>query len=62
MKIQLNDKEETEFIFSWKEIWTLIKHKKLTMDVITLDNVIITLLHIRKAISDKYTNVNKTNK
>jgi len=65
MNIRLNEKEDGEMIFSWKEIWTLVKKRKLTFGQDFLDQLIVTLLKlkastIKKDIKEK--NVNKTNK
>lgn len=65
MNIRLNEKEDGEMIFSWKEIWTLVKKRKLTFSQDFLDQLIVTLLKlkastIKKNIKEK--DVDKTNK
>jgi hypothetical protein len=47
-------------IFSWKEIWTLVKKRKLTFSQDFLDQLIVTLLNVKQAIKEK--NADKTNK
>ena len=51
--------EKGEMIFSWKEIWILIKKRKLTFSQDFLDQLIVSLLKI-KAESNKK-NINKIN-
>ena len=53
MHINLNKKNEGEMVFSWKEVWILIKKRKLTMNVPTLEKVILTLCQTREYISKK---------
>jgi hypothetical protein len=60
MNIRLNEKEDGEMIFSWKEIWTLVKKRKLTFSQDFLDQLIVTLLNVKQAIKEK--NADKTNK
>ena len=60
MNIRLNEKEHGEMIFSWKEIWTLVKKRKLTFSQDFLDQLIVTLLNVKQAIKEK--NADKTNK
>ena len=65
MYIKMNNKNEGEMVFSWKEIWTLVKKRKLTFGQDFLDQLIVTLLKlkastIKKDIKEK--NVDKTNK
>jgi hypothetical protein len=60
MNIRLNEKEHGEMIFSWKEIWTLVKKRKLTFSQDFLDQLIVTLLKLKATIKEK--NVDKTNK
>ena len=55
-----NEKGEGEFVFSWKEIWILIKKRKLTFSQDFLDQLIVSLLKI-KAESNKKNNIKKTN-
>ena len=60
MYIKMNNKNEGEMVFSWKEIWTLIKKRKLTFSQDFLDQLIVSLLQI-KAESNKKNNIKKTN-
>ena len=60
MYIKMNNKNEGEMVFSWKEIWTLIKKRKLTFGQDFLDQLIVSLLKI-KAESNKKNNIKKTN-
>ena len=60
MYIKLNEKNDGEMIFSWKEIWILIKKRKLTFSQDFLDQLIVSLLKI-KAESNKKNNIKKTN-
>jgi hypothetical protein len=60
MYIKLNEKNDGEMIFSWKEIWTLIKKRKLTFNKDFIDQLIVTLLNVKQAIKEK--NADKTNK
>ena len=65
MHINLNEKNDGEMIFSWKEIWTLIKKRKLTFSKDFLDELIVTLLKLKSKNvikSLKNTDVDKTNK
>jgi hypothetical protein len=50
MNIRLNEKEDGEMIFSWKEIWTLVKKRKLTFSQDFLDQLIVTLLKLKASI------------
>jgi hypothetical protein len=59
MYINMNN-EKGEMIFSWKEIWILIKKRKLTFSQDFLDQLIVSLLKI-KAESNKKNNIKKTN-
>ena len=47
MQIKTNKKNEVELCFTWKEVWTMIKERKLTMNVRTLDNVTGILISMR---------------
>ena len=47
MQIKTNKKNEVELCFTWKEVWTMIKERKLTMNVRTLDNVTGVLINMR---------------
>jgi hypothetical protein len=47
MQIKTNKKNEVELCFTWKEVWTMIKERKLTMNVRTLDNVTSVLINMR---------------
>ena len=60
MYIKINEKNDGEMIFSWKEIWSLIKKRKLTFSQDFLDQLIVTLLKLKATIKEK--NVDKTNK
>ena len=60
MYIKLNEKNDGEMIFPWKEIWTLIKKRKLTFNKDFIDQLIVTLLNVKQAIKEK--NADKTNK
>lgn len=65
MNIRLNEKEDGEMIFSWKEIWTLVKKRKLTFGQDFLDQLIVTLLKLKASIikkNIKEKDVDKTNK
>ena len=52
MYIKMNNKNEGEMVFSWKEIWTLIKKRKLTFGTDFLDRLIISLLRIKAHIKE----------
>jgi hypothetical protein len=47
MQIKTNKKNEVELCFTWKEVWTMIKERKLTMNVRTLDTLTGTLINMR---------------
>jgi hypothetical protein len=47
MQIKTNKKNEVELCFTWKEVWTMIKERKLTMNVRTLDNLTGILINMR---------------
>jgi hypothetical protein len=47
MQIKTNKKNEVELCFTWKEVWAMIKERKLTMNVRTLDNVTGILISMR---------------
>jgi hypothetical protein len=52
MEIKFNKKTENgEIIFSWKELWILIKKRKLTLSLNALDNLTVALIHLRQGIS-----------
>jgi len=53
MQIKTNKKNEVELCFTWKEVWTMIKERKLTMNVRTLDNVTGILISMRYDIMQK---------
>jgi hypothetical protein len=53
MQLKLNKKDEVEFCFTWKEVWTMIKVRKLTMNVRTLDTVTGVLISMRYDILQK---------
>jgi hypothetical protein len=52
MHINLNKKNEGEMVFSWKEVWILIKKRKLTFGVDFLDRLIVSLLQIKAHIKE----------
>ena len=52
MIIKANKKNEGEMIFSWKEIWILIKKRKLTFPADFLDNLIVSLLNLKANIKE----------
>lgn len=56
MQIKLNEKNEVELCFTWKEVWTMIKQRKLTMNVRTLDNITGLLINMRYEIMQKEKN------
>ena len=56
MYIKMNNKNEGEMVFSWKEIWTLIKKRKLTFGQDFLDQLIVSLLKIKAESNIKKTN------
>ena len=47
MQIKTNKKNEVELCFTWKEVWTMIKERKLTMNVRTLDSLTGILINMR---------------
>lgn len=48
MELKFNKKsKEGEIIFSWKEIWILIKNKKLTLNALILDQLTYSLISLR---------------
>ena len=47
MQIKTNKENEVELCFTWKEVWTMVKQRKLTMNVKTLDNVTGVLISMR---------------
>jgi hypothetical protein len=52
MKINFNNKtKNSEIVFSWKEIWILIKKRKLTLSLQALDNFTVALINLRNSIS-----------
>ena len=52
----MNNKNEGEMVFSWKEIWTLIKKRKLSFGQDFLDQLIVSLLKIKAKSNIKKTN------
>jgi len=46
MQIKVNKQGEGEMIFSWKELWTIIKKRKLTFSPSFLDALIVELIRI----------------
>ena len=54
MKINFNKKTgNSEIIFSWKELWILIKKRKLTLDLQSLDNFTVALINLRCQIQEE---------
>jgi hypothetical protein len=53
MQIKINENQKGEFIFSWKEIWILIKKRKLTFDEQFLDYLVSTLMSIKFELVNK---------
>jgi hypothetical protein len=51
MQFKLNKDKEVEMVFSWKEIWILIKKRKLLFDVRMLDFITVQLIKLRNEIS-----------
>jgi len=51
MQFKLNKDKEVEMVFSWKEIWILIKKRKLLFDVRMLDFITVGLIKLRNEIS-----------
>jgi len=51
MQFKLNKDKEVEMVFSWKEIWILIKKRKLLFDVRMLDFITVELIELRSKIS-----------
>lgn len=61
MNIELNTKKkEIELCFSLKEIWTLIKKRKLTMDEKTADAVTLILIQMKQQILSLSKNQDKS--
>ena len=46
MQIKVNKKGEGEMVFSWKELWTIFKKRKLTFSPSFLDALIVELIRI----------------
>ena len=61
MLLKINDKEECEIHFSWREIWTLIKNKKLILNENFLDKFTAHLINIKFSILEKRKENNKEN-
>ena len=59
MYIKMNN-EKGEMVFSWREIWILIRKRKLTFSQNFLDRLIVNLLKL-KAESNKNNDITKTN-
>lgn len=53
MKIKQYDDGTGEICFSWKEIWTLIKKKKLVFDAEHMKSLAGMFVHIGITMSDK---------
>ena len=51
MQFKINKDKEIEMVFSWKEIWILIKKRKLLFDVRMLDFITVQLIKLRNEIS-----------
>jgi hypothetical protein len=47
MKINIISDGKAEITFSWKEIWILIKNKKLIIESSTIDNLIVALINLK---------------
>ena len=58
MYIKMNN-EKGEMVFSWREIWILIRKRKLTFSQNFLDRLIVNLLKL-KAESNKNNDITKT--
>ena len=53
MELKFNKKsKEGEIIFSWKEIWILIKNKKLTLNALILDQLTYSLISLRQDMAE----------
>lgn len=50
MQLKINKNKEMEMIFSWKEIWLLIKKRKLIFDVRMIDFITVELIQLRDTI------------
>jgi len=60
MQIRLNKKtKEGEMVFSWRELWILLKKRKLTLNVGVLDNLTVALISIRQEIHQEEKNNTK---
>jgi len=60
MQIRLNKKtKEGEMVFSWRELWILLKKRKLTLNVKVLDNLTVALISIRHEIHQEEKNNTK---
>ena len=46
MEIKVNKKGEGEMIFSWKELWGILKKRKLTFGPLFLDALIVQLIKL----------------
>jgi hypothetical protein len=51
MQFKINKDKEIEMVFSWKEIWILIKKRKLLFDVRMLDFITVELIQLRNKIT-----------
>jgi hypothetical protein len=51
MQFKINKDKEIEMVFSWKEIWILIKKRKLLFDVRMLDFITVELIKLRNEIT-----------
>jgi len=48
MEIKLNKKtKDGEIVFSWKELWILLKKRKLTLNALILDQLTYSLISLR---------------
>ena len=53
MQIKQNQKDgSADIIFSWKEIWILIKNKKLTLNALILDQLTYSLISLRQDMAE----------
>jgi hypothetical protein len=53
MKIELNKNGDGEIIFSWKEIWILIKKKKFVIHETLIDQLTVSLINMKQEILKK---------
>lgn len=46
------NKKEGAFVFSWKDIWIILRKRKLTLSLQILDNFIAALIQLRYDLQD----------